>query len=595
MIAIQRSLGNLDLALEYMERGRARGVLDLLGRSRVNALAEAERRARERGDRERLAVIAKVRVELDAAERELHALTYALSQPQTDEQRAQLVARLKQARARRDGIMERRALLIRDLLPEASPASAAAIQGALKPKERILYYFVGDLATSVFLVGPTGTEIRSYDSRKARLEVIAPAIESHLAAIQRTGPGSRGVGPAPDKQTTTPTARPLADLLLPPQVREELAGLDRLYIIPDGPLHKLPFESLGVPLPPIAYCHSASVLLWCQRRRDAQRARGQRFQVVALGDPVFSRDKGAGEPPEKGVLVVRGTGPLEAGDVVVAYDRHPVADAKAMRTELRRVEDEVEEQGRREVKLKVWRAGQTIDLTVQPGSLGIEVAREPPRIAWKQLRSESLATLQRGASRFGELKRLPGTRREVESIARILGDGAVKTLLGEEATKANLFALAPMGRYLHLATHQLVDETERRGYSRLALTRPRIATPKDDGFLSLFELLDTWRDRLSACELVVLSACETLKGPMQKDEGPYAMPLGFLYAGAPAVIGSLWRVDDQSTAELFADFYKRLAKGTPKLQAFTEARKALKKKYPQPYHWAAFVYIGDPR
>ena len=73
------------------------------------------------------------------------------------------------------------------------------------------------------------------------------------------------------------------------------------------------------------------------------------------------------------------------------------------------------------------------------------------------------------------------------------------------------------------------------------------------------------------------------------------MPLGFLYAGAPAVIGSLWRVDDASTAELFADFYRRLAKGTPKLQAFTEARKALKKKYPQPYHWAAFVYIGDPR
>ena len=93
----------------------------------------------------------------------------------------------------------------------------------------------------------------------------------------------------------------------------------------------------------------------------------------------------------------------------------------------------------------------------------------------------------------------------------------------------------------------------------------------------------------------MLSACETLKGPLQRDEGSYALPLGFLFAGAPAVIGSHWRVDDASTAELFADFYRRLAKGTPKLQAFTESRQALREKYPHPYFWAPFVYVGDPR
>ena len=49
---------------------------------------------------------------------------------------------------------------------------------------------------------------------------------------------------------------------------------------------------------------------------------------------------------------------------------------------------------------------------------------------------------------------------------------AVKLLVGEEATKANLFAFAPQGRYLHIATHQLVDETERRGYSRLGAHPP---------------------------------------------------------------------------------------------------------------------------
>ena len=61
------------------------------------------------------------------------------------------------------------------------------------------------------------------------------------------------------------------------------------------------------------------------------------------------------------------------------------------------------------------------------------------------------------------------------------------------------------------------------------------------------------------------------------------------------MIASVAPVDDGSAAELFADFYRRTSKGAPKLEAFTAARKALKKKHPEPYHWAPFVYIGDPR
>jgi len=131
--------------------------------------------------------------------------------------------------------------------------------------------------------------------------------------------------------------------------------------------------------------------------------------------------------------------------------------------------------------------------------------------------------------------------------------------------------------------------------SSLALTLPRTPTAEDDGFLTLADVLAGWRGALAGCELVVLSACETQKGYEQRDEGVFALPVGVLYAGAPSVIASLWRVDDASTAELFADFYRRLADGKGKLEAFTEARRELRKKYPEPYHWAPFVYIGDPR
>jgi len=596
-------LGHPSAALEALERGRARGVLDLLARSSFDPLAEAERRAKEQDDEERLAAVAKARADLAGAERDIRAYTYSLSKKQVPANRSALNAKLKQARALRSEVLDRRSRLVRDLVPVAKPASLASIQGALKPKERMLFYCVDERGSFLFVVPPAGKKVRAWvlfwpDRTPVLSRDLENAVRSHVAAMRTAGRAARGMKPVEGAAQGDPDAGArLAAALLPQEARDELEGLDRVYLVPHRILHRLPFEALpGVQLPPTVYGHSASVFLWCRRRRTAQRAGAQRYQVVALGDPVFSRGKTEAQPPESGVLVVSGAPGLLTGDVLLTYDGHALADANSLRAEVRRVEDEAEEQGRRTIKLRIWRAGREVEVTVQPGPLGIQVAREPPRKAWPKLREQSLLTLQRSASvdSFGDLPRLPGTRREVESIRKALGD-KVAVLLGEDATKANLFALAPQGRFLHLATHQLVDETERRGYSRLALTRPHIATPGDDGFLSLFELLGSWRDRLSACELVVLSACETLKGPMQKDEGPYAMPLGFLYAGAPAVIGSLWRVDDASTAELFADFYKRLAAGKPKLEAFTEARNALRKKYPQPYFWAPFIYIGDPR
>ena len=61
------------------------------------------------------------------------------------------------------------------------------------------------------------------------------------------------------------------------------------------------------------------------------------------------------------------------------------------------------------------------------------------------------------------------------------------------------------------------------------------------------------------------------------------------------MISSLWAVDDASTAELMADFYRRLASGeTDRLAAFTAARKALREKHPEPFYWAPFLYIGSP-
>jgi CHAT domain-containing protein len=67
-----------------------------------------------------------------------------------------------------------------------------------------------------------------------------------------------------------------------------------------------------------------------------------------------------------------------------------------------------------------------------------------------------------------------------------------------------------------------------------------------------------------------------------------------MYAGARAVLVSLWEVADQSTALLMEEFYRLLAQGINKGEALKKAKEYLRMKgYESPYFWAPFVLIGD--
>src|SRR5262249_7160579 len=70
-------------------------------------------------------------------------------------------------------------------------------------------------------------------------------------------------------------------------------------------------------------------------------------------------------------------------------------------------------------------------------------------------------------------------------------------------------------------------------------------------------LHDIYNLKLGA-DLVVLSACKTGLGKDIKGEGLVGLTRGFLYAGAPRVVASLWKVDDRATAELMKLFYQRM-------------------------------------
>ncbi len=100
-----------------------------------------------------------------------------------------------------------------------------------------------------------------------------------------------------------------------------------------------------------------------------------------------------------------------------------------------------------------------------------------------------------------------------------------------------------------------------------------------------------------SCEMVVLSACESGIGELQKGEGIVSMASGFSYAGAKSIITTLWAVNDQTTSQIMTDFYKGLKEDLVKDEALRNAKQQYLHQSvnlnAHPYYWAGFIAIGD--
>ncbi len=198
---------------------------------------------------------------------------------------------------------------------------------------------------------------------------------------------------------------------------------------------------------------------------------------------------------------------------------------------------------------------------------------------------ETYASAQRG----GRLVALPGTRDEAKAIGDV-------TLLGKDASEAGLRAAIAKKKDrwhgIHFACHGLVDP-ERPTLSSLALT----PDAENDGFLTALEML---RMEIPS-DLVVLSACETATGRIVRGEGIVGLTRAVMFAGAPRVICSLWKVDDEATRALMTRFYElwNPKDGKPGLSTAEALRKAQElvrsqEKWKHPYYWAAWVLWGLP-
>jgi CHAT domain-containing protein/tetratricopeptide (TPR) repeat protein len=243
----------------------------------------------------------------------------------------------------------------------------------------------------------------------------------------------------------------------------------------------------------------------------------------------------------------------------------------------------------------------------RPGGLEAILVGDPPFAAAAQAGGAPIAG-------FASLPALPGTRREVEALARIL-PGA-RLLVGPEASEERLWELRSSGaieraRVLHFATHALVDD-ERPERSVLVLSQAGLRDPaaaagsrRFDGLLRAQEIVRGWR---TGADLVVLSACETGLGRRVDGEGYIGFAQAFFQVGARCLLLSLWKVDDRATALLMTRFYDNLwgtAKSPrgpgsmTKAAALREAKTWLREQeidgrnLEDPYFWSGFVLIGD--
>lgn len=158
-----------------------------------------------------------------------------------------------------------------------------------------------------------------------------------------------------------------------------------------------------------------------------------------------------------------------------------------------------------------------------------------------------------------------------------------------DATIDMLNQYLPDADILHFATHAKVEENLPR-YSYLAFSGTN--SIPEQLFLSEIYNLDL------KANMVVLSACETGLGKLQRGEGLISLARGFAYAGAKSIVPSLWAVNDQATASIMTTFYQGLADGDRKSFALQQAQlqyldRQNEDHLAHPYYWGAFTIIGD--
>jgi CHAT domain-containing protein len=367
-------------------------------------------------------------------------------------------------------------------------------------------------------VGRHNTSITSYELPKStEIEKAARQVYELLTSRSRSRKGEtsaqRSARVAQAEVQLTTAARQLSRMILGP-VASEL-GNRRLVIVADGALQYVPFAML--PEPSVV----SGQLSFAKNNRPRTTNHGQplivNHEVVSLPSAsalAIHRAELAGRQPAPKMLAV-------------------IADPVFDRTDER---------------FKSLSTEASNQEPAQPVS--VNDARSIEHLAQNSGDKSGVTTLRL------VIPRLPFTRQEADQLLLLAPKTSSFRALDFRASRATVLN-GDLGqyRYVHFATHGVLD-SERPGLSALVLSMLDAQGKQQDGFL---RANDIYNLKLPA-ELVVLSACQTGLGKEIKGEGLVGLTRGFMYAGSPRVVVSLWNVNDKATADLMTKFYEKMLK-----------------------------------
>lgn len=523
-------------ALQMSERARARSLLEMLTEARVDLRQGVDPALLERERSLRLSLDAKAEQQSRPRDKSSPAQSSTVAA-----EVSALAAELELVQAEIRQKSPRFAALAQPV-----PLSLKEIQQLLDPDTLLLEYSLGNPRSYLWAVTQTSLDV--YDLPKgADIEKQAQQVYTLL-----TAPNRREKGETDDQRRARlvqaeaeypKAAGNLGQTLLGPVAAQLVKK--RLVVIGDGALQYVPFGALPEPSAggqPLVVEHelvslpSASVLGVLRRESEGRKPAPKAVAVMA--DPVFDgedvRVGGTGNPKKQ----------REAG----------VQDRGVMAT----VADKTDPSSTRDIERAASEAGLTAGSAQQ------------------------------------RIRRLPFSRHEAELILAFVPAGGGLKALDFTASRATATG-AQLGQYriVHFATHGLLNG-EHPELSGIVLSLVDKDGREVDGFLRLHQIYNL---QLPA-ELVVLSACQTALGRQVKGEGLVGLVRGFMHAGSKRVVASLWKVDDEATAELMGIFYRRMLKEGLRPAAALRAAKvemSRNKRWRSPYYWAAFELQGEWR
>jgi tetratricopeptide (TPR) repeat protein len=475
------------------------------------------------------------------------------ARPEPDHPRIQtLEGELQQAKAAFQTLKDQLRTTYPDYyaLKYPQPASLSELQTqVLRPGEVLLVYGVMPDRTCLWVINPEKFVLYTLPVGEKELadkvNRYRQGPDSILQAIIKT-PSSSNLQRLVDNSLAqvAPIEQELYDLLLPEAARQLISSAPVLYIVPTGPLYRLPFEALRTQAGgpggryliedhALAYLSSAS-LLKTLREAKLRKKEPAAYPLLAFANPEYA----AALPPAA----------------------TPVAPGKT-------------------------RSAPTKTTTPEP-------------LNFQGLRTRAYLNIM-----GGEFCPLPDTETEVKEIKDILQapDPTQPLQLRQAAARSRVLAFNQADqlrqyRYLVFACHGILPgEVDQVTQPALVLSNPDPQT-QAPGFLTM---ADVFGLRLHA-DLVTLSACNSGGGQAQKGEGVIGLTRAFMYAGTASIAVTLWSVESGSATALNTGFYRQLQSGRGRAAALRESKLRLLRGeagelYKHPFFWAPLVVFGEGR